>query len=203
MDTFEKDAHSKGFRFVAGVDEAGRGPLAGPVVAAAVIFSKLTPVNPAIKDSKTLTPQKRERIVYDIYRSALSVGVGISWTDEVDGINILRASLKAMEKAVSTLSVRPDFLLIDGNFPIDSEIEQRPIISGDALSISIAAASIIAKTVRDRIMEAYHRMYPDYNFGSHKGYATKEHLEMLRRVGPAPIHRKSFRGVLQDQGELF
>lgn len=197
MDSFEKEALASGYRFVAGLDEAGRGPLAGPVVAAAVIFADL-PIDSHINDSKKLTPKKREALVFDIYRTALSVGVGIIWPEEIDRINIHRASLKAMEKAVSALSVRPGFLLIDGSFPIVSQTPQRPIVSGDSLSISIAAASIIAKTARDKLMEAYHQIYPQYNFASHKGYPTKEHLLALRRFGPTPIHRMTFRGVAAD-----
>ncbi len=201
MDLFELDARSKGYRAVAGVDEAGRGPLAGPVVAAAVIFNSLPPKALGIKDSKALTPAKRYSLVFDIYARASSVGVGIVWPREIDAINIHRASLKAMEKAVSSLGVLPDLLLIDGSFPIDSDIAQRPIVSGDALSVSIAAASIIAKTTRDRIMLAYHRAFPEYNFLSNKGYPTKDHRAALKDFGPSPIHRKSFKGVVTQAPE--
>lgn len=180
---------------MAGTDEAGRGPLAGPVVAAAVIFASI-PQGSLINDSKKLTPKKRESLVFEIYRKAYSVGVGVVWPEEIDRINIHRASLKAMERAVSALSVTPDLLLVDGSFPTGLSIPQRPIISGDARSISIAAASIIAKTARDNMMEAYHGIYPEYNFASHKGYPTKEHLSALVRLGPTPIHRLTFRGVL-------
>lgn len=197
MDSFETDARTKGFNAVAGVDEAGRGPLAGPVTAAAVIFTSV-PTHLGIKDSKTLSPKKRTSLVFDIYIHAASVGVGFVWPEEIDRINILRASLKAMVKAVEGLSVRPDLLLIDGNFPVDSEIEQKLIVSGDSLSVSIAAASIIAKTIRDRVMESYDLLYPGYNFAQNKGYPTKEHLEALERLGPSPIHRLSFRGVLKE-----
>ncbi len=198
MDSFETDARTKGFHAVAGVDEAGRGPLAGPVTAAAVIFTSV-PTRLGIKDSKTLSPKKRASLVFDIYRHAASVGVGFVWPAEIDRINILRASLKAMVKAVEGLSVRPELLLIDGNFPVDSEIEQKLIVSGDSLSVSIAAASIIAKTARDRVMESYDLLYPRYNFAQNKGYPTKEHLEALERFGPSPIHRLSFRGVLKKE----
>ncbi|MBI5468753.1 MAG: ribonuclease HII [Deltaproteobacteria bacterium] len=198
MDSFETDARTKGFHAVAGVDEAGRGPLAGPVTAAAVIFTSV-PTRLGIKDSKTLSPKKRASLVFDIYRHAASVGVGFVWPAEIDRINILRASLKAMVKAVEGLSVRPELLLIDGNFPVDSEIEQKLIVSGDSLSVSIAAASIIAKTIRDRVMESYGLLYPRYNFAQNKGYPTKEHLEALERFGPSPIHRLSFRGVLKKE----
>lgn len=196
MDSFERDAYLKGFRAVAGIDEAGRGPLAGPVVAAAVVFSVIPP-DIGIRDSKALSPAKRDALVYEIYRRASSVGVGIVWPGEVDNINIHRASLKAMEIAAASLQVKPDLLLIDGNFPIGSVIRQRPIISGDSLSISIAAASIIAKTTRDRIMESYHNIYPRYQFMANKGYPTTEHRKALAELGPSSIHRKSFRGVVQ------
>ena len=198
MDIHEKDAHSKGFKTVAGVDEAGRGPLAGPVVAAAVVFPFPPPLDLGIKASKALTSGARKKILLDIYRTATSVGVGIVWPVEIDRINILKASLKAMELAIERLSVKPDMILVDGNFPINTDTPQRPIISGDALSVSIAAASIVAKTARDTIMESYHRLYPHYNFISNKGYPTKEHLSALNAHGPTPIHRKTFRGVMKD-----
>lgn len=198
MDSFESDAIKNGFKAVAGVDEAGRGPLAGPVVASAVIFSIL-PLHLGINDSKKLTKKERDSLVLEIYRTAQSVGIGIVWPEEVDSINIHKATLLAMKKAVASLNLTPDLLLIDGTFPIDSEIQQRPIISGDALSISIAAASIVAKTTRDRIMEAYHLLYPQYDFINNKGYGTKDHLLRLSEAGPCPIHRMSFRGVLPEK----
>lgn len=193
MDSFEKDAFQKGYRTVAGVDEAGRGPLAGPVVSAAVVFKYPPPLNIGINDSKALSAAKRNSLVFEIYRRASSVGIGVIWPGEIDRLNIHKASLKAMEIAVGKLSVKPDLIFIDGGFPIETDTEQRPIISGDALSVSIAAASIIAKTTRDAIMEAYHSMYPGYEFLSNKGYGTKDHLSALRRLGPTPIHRRSFR----------
>lgn len=195
IDSYEKDAFKKGHRFVAGVDESGRGPLAGPVVAAAVIFPE-PPRDAGIKDSKTLTPSKREAIVLSIYRQALSIGVGVVWPEEIDRLNIHRASMVAMEKAVASLGpVAPDLLLIDGPFPIDSLVPQIPIVSGDSKSVSIAAASIVAKTFRDRLMRAYHRLYPDFNFIKNKGYGTEEHMIAINSKGPCPIHRRSFRGV--------
>lgn len=195
MDSYEKDAQLQGYRLIAGVDEAGRGPLAGPVVASAVIFSTL-PAHLGIKDSKMLSARKRDTLVFDIHRYARAVGVGIVWPEEVDRINIHKASLLAMEKAVDSLGVKPGLLLIDGIFRINSIAAQRPIIGGDAKSISIAAASIIAKTTRDKIMESYHMIYPGYNFSSNKGYPTKDHLMALGVNGPSPIHRRSFKGVL-------
>ncbi|MBI4949204.1 MAG: ribonuclease HII [Deltaproteobacteria bacterium] len=197
MDFHENEARSKGKKLIAGIDEAGRGPLAGPVAAAAVIFAHPLPLDLGIRDSKTLSPARRASLVLDIYLNAISVGVGLVWPVEIDAINIHRASLLAMERAVAALSVRPDALLIDGSFGIAGAIDQKTIVSGDALSVSIAAASIIAKTARDRIMEAYHRIYPVYNFLSHKGYPTREHLSALSAFGPSPIHRRSFRGVVR------
>jgi ribonuclease HII len=192
MDSYEKEALRRGFSLVAGVDEAGRGPLAGPVVAAAVIFSPAL-LHLEIKDSKKLSPSRRNSKALDIYRQAPCVGVGVVWPEEVDSINIHRATLKAMEKAVKALSLTPELLLIDGLFPVDTlKIPQRPIISGDSKSVTIAAASIVAKTTRDRIMAAYHNLYPHYNFVKNKGYGTHEHRSILRTNGPCPIHRKSF-----------
>ena len=195
MDSFEKEAFLNGFKLPAGVDEAGRGPLAGPVVAAAVVLSRPLPVGAGIKDSKTLSPGRRRTLLFDIARAALAIGVGVAWNEEVDSINVHAASLKAMARAVDALGIKPDFLLIDGLYRIDSQIPQRPVVHGDSLSVSIAAASIVAKTVRDSIMDAYHELFPEYNFISNKGYPTKEHLRALGLSGPSPIHRRSFRGV--------
>lgn len=192
MDSYEKDVLSKGFRTVAGIDEAGRGPLAGPVVAAAVIFTPEL-MGRGIKDSKKLTPKKREALALEIYLAAPAVGVGVVWPEEVDAVNIHRATLKAMAKAVEALPAPPDHLLIDGIFSVDTlEIPQTPVKSGDSKSVAIAAASIIAKTTRDSIMAAYHPLYPCYNFMKNKGYGTREHISALHSSGPCPIHRKSF-----------
>jgi ribonuclease HII len=192
MDSYEKEVFAMGSHLVAGIDEAGRGPLAGPVVAAAVIFSPAL-LHLGIKDSKKLSPSTRELKALDIYRKAPAVGIGLVWPEEVDNINIHRATLKAMEKAVKALSSLPDYLLIDGLFPIETlKISQRPVVSGDSKSVTIAAASIVAKTTRDRIMAAYHALYPHYNFIKNKGYGTSEHRTVLRTNGPCPIHRKSF-----------
>lgn len=198
MDAFERDAFARGFRLIAGVDEAGRGPLAGPVVAGAVVFEFPPPTGLGIRDSKKLAPSRRASLVIDIHRTAVAVGVGIVWPVDVDRLNIHRASLLAMEKAVRGLGppegvLKPDFLLIDGAFRTSLDIPQLPVVSGDSLSVSIAAASIIAKTTRDAIMEAYHRIYPRYGFPGNKGYPTKDHREALNAYGPCPIHRKSFR----------
>lgn len=191
MQRFELRARSRGFTSVAGCDEAGRGPLAGPVVAAAVILP-YDYINVDIQDSKKLTPLKREKLFTVIEKAALSIGVGIVEPDIIDKINILRASLMAMEKAVLTLSPPPDYVLIDGINTIDVSIPQESIIRGDSLSISVAAASIIAKVSRDRIMEGYHKQYPSYNFIKNKGYGTREHIEAIKNHGRCKIHRKSF-----------
>jgi len=194
MDSFEREAQSSGYTAIAGVDEAGRGPLAGPVVAAAVIFSD-PPADSAIDDSKKLSPGRREALAAEIFSTAEAVGVGLVWPEEIDRLNIHAGSLLAMRRAVEDLSVRPDFLLIDGIFEIPSPIPQRAIKSGDSLSVSIAAASIIAKTTRDRLMAGYHERWPCYGFDAHKGYPTKAHREALKAHGPCPIHRRTFRGV--------
>lgn len=192
MDSLERKALEEGYKLIAGTDEAGRGPLAGPVVSGAVIFTAV-PTHLGIKDSKKLTHKKREALLPLICASALSVGVGVVWPGEVDKLNIHNASLLAMERAVEALSPRPDIVLVDGRHTISSlDIPQRAIISGDDLSITIAAASIVAKVVRDQIMSAYHSIFPEYNFIKHKGYPTREHVAVLNKVGPSPIHRESF-----------
>lgn len=191
MDTYEKLAYLEGYRYIAGVDEAGRGPLAGPVVAAAVIFPKKF-INKEINDSKKLSAAKRETL-YDIIKNeAIAVGVGVADSDLIDQINILRASLQAMSEAVQELDIVPDYLLVDGLYRVPLPCPQKPIVKGDALSISIAAASIIAKVSRDRIMEMYHRQFPQYNFIRNKGYGTKEHRIALKEFGMCKIHRRSF-----------
>ncbi|RTZ93215.1 MAG: ribonuclease HII [Deltaproteobacteria bacterium] len=185
-----------GTRYIAGVDEAGRGPLAGPVVAAAVILP-LDGNFPGIDDSKRLTAIKRERLFGEIHAHALGVGVGIVSHEEIDALNIRRATLLAMKKAVQALPVTPDFCLVDGRDEIPLAVPQSPLVKGDQKSLSVAAASIIAKVTRDRIMLAYHEQFPDYGFDRNMGYGTRQHRDALKRVGPSPIHRKSFRGVLQ------
>ncbi|MGB5747790.1 MAG: ribonuclease HII [Desulfobacterales bacterium] len=191
---FEKEATQKGCKLIAGIDEAGRGPLAGPVVSAAVILPTSFH-DPDITDSKKLSPKNRERLFNIIYDLAVAVGIGIVDAVEIDRINILQASLLAMAIAVENLDPQPDHLLIDGTFPIPCELSQQPIPKGDALSISIAAASIIAKVSRDRLMQNYHHYYPQFDFPKHKGYPTKAHKEAIRKSGFSPIHRRSFKGV--------
>lgn len=179
----------------AGVDEAGRGPLAGPVVAAAVILPE-EPALDGIDDSKKLSHLRRKEMLERITDTAISFAVGIVEPEKIDEINILRASLLAMETAVNNLDTRPDFLLIDGNRRTSLLIPQNTIIKGDSRCCSIAAASIIAKVTRDTIMEKYDDLYPEYNFKKHKGYPTTEHMEAIKKFGPCPIHRRTFRGVL-------
>lgn len=191
---FEDEARAAGFRRVAGVDEAGRGPLAGPVVAAAVI---LPPgfAHPGIDDSKRLAPGRREALYAQIYEAAEAIGIGIVDAREIDRVNILRAALAAMAMAVENLDPPPDRLLVDGPHPLPLSIPQRPIPGGDGLSQSIAAASIVAKVTRDRLMAVCDSLFPGWGFARHKGYPTAEHRAAIRRHGCSPIHRRSFRGV--------
>ncbi len=185
----------QGFSIVAGVDEVGRGPLAGPVVAACVVLPPDLYL-PEVKDSKKLTPKKREELFDQILKSAQEVGIGIVGEKTIDRMNILNASLKAMWKAVNKLKNPPEFILVDGNQRIPNLLlPQMPVVKGDCLSLSIAAASIVAKVTRDRIMLKYHRKYPEFCFAEHKGYATKIHVEALKIFGPCQIHRKSFNPV--------
>jgi ribonuclease HII len=190
----EEKAWKLGYRLIAGIDEAGRGPLAGPVVASAVILPPDFKVA-GVDDSKKLTPKKRALLYDEIFSIAMAVGVGIVDETQIDQINILQASLLAMERAVARLPLRPDYLLIDGPFPIKTDLPQEPLPKGDARSVSIAAASIIAKVTRDRLMETYHEAYTQYGFSRHKGYPTRDHREVIRVLGACPIHRRSFKGV--------
>lgn len=191
---FEKMARRRGYRAVAGIDEAGRGPLAGPVVAAAVILPEDFEL-PGLNDSKQLSEKQRNRLYPLIREQALAVGIGVSRADEVDRLNILQATLLGMSRAVLRLSVSPDFLLVDGITPVPIGIEQKTIKKGDSRSLSIAAASVIAKVVRDRIMVAYDRLFPEYGFAGHKGYGSQLHREAVARHGPCVCHRRTFAGV--------
>ncbi|PIE70387.1 MAG: ribonuclease HII [Deltaproteobacteria bacterium] len=193
--TYERDARSNGYRVIAGIDEAGRGPLAGPVVSACVILDPKAPLD-GVTDSKKLSPQKRDQL-FDIIRDrALSVGVGICDARTIDRINILQATFQSMRLAVADLDREPDFLLVDGNRPIPAvPIPQQAVVKGDGLSLSIGAASIIAKVTRDRILDAMDKDYPGYGLAGHKGYPTPAHKAAIRRLGPSPVHRMTFRGV--------
>ena len=192
---FDFDARfRRQYAMIAGVDEAGRGPLAGPVVAAAVILDDRVFIA-EVNDSKKLKKTVREYLFMEILCSSLSVGVGIVDNQVIDSINILRASKLAMNKAVADLSITPELVLVDAITIPDLSITQKAFVKGDSKSASIAAASIMAKVVRDGIMSGYHAIYPQYNFKRHKGYPTKEHMEKIQLYGPCPIHRTSFRGV--------
>lgn len=191
MRTYEERAKKDGFSVIAGLDEAGRGPLAGPVVAAAVVFPD-DYTDGRITDSKKLSAKKRASLYENIYRDAVTVGIGIVDPVEIDRINILQASLLAMAMAVENLFPQPDFLLIDGIFTIPRPVPQAAIVRGDSASISIAAASIIAKVTRDSLMDRYSLDYPQFGFSKHKGYPTKEHRSAVLQYGPTLIHRASF-----------
>ena len=194
---FESVLWRRGNRAIAGLDEAGRGPLAGPVVAAAVIFDQ-TIFIPGIDDSKRLSPNKREMVFPIIQDQAIAWSVGVISEEEIDRNNILRASEQAMRDAIDALAVIPDHLLVDGRALPLVETEQTPIVKGDRKSFSIAAASILAKVIRDRLMIKYDRLYPDYGFALHKGYGTKKHVEAVNRYGPCAIHRKTFHIRFED-----
>ena len=194
---FEQEARRCGYRRIAGIDEAGRGPLAGPVVAAAVIL----PVRcrlAGVDDSKQLTEAERDRLYAVILEKAVGVGIGSADAHEIDSLNILEATRLAMRRALDNLAPAPDYLLTDAVTLPAVTVPGRPIIKGDALSLSIAAASIIAKVTRDRLMAAYHEAFPVYNFLSHKGYGTAEHLQRLARYGPCAIHRRTFAPVRES-----
>jgi len=192
---FEREAWRHGLRLVAGVDEAGRGPLAGPVAAAAVILNPARRI-PGLRDSKLLTPGRRVHLEQAIRRRALGVGVAVVEAERIDAVNILEATRLAMAEAIRRLSRPPDLVLVDALAVPGLGCPQRAIVHGDRRSASIAAASIVAKVTRDALMADYDRLYPGYGFGDHKGYGTRAHREALARLGPCPLHRRSFRGVL-------
>jgi ribonuclease HII len=191
---FEQQARRRGYGIIAGIDEAGRGALAGPVVAAAVILPAGLHID-GVDDSKKLTPATREHLFDVVMDQALSVGVGIGGPELIDSINILQATRIAMLEAVAGLSPQPDYLLIDGISTIDSPLPQKTIKKGDSLSLSIAAASIIAKVSRDRLMRDLDAVHPEYGFAGHKGYGSATHLEAISRFGPSKVHRLTFGGV--------
>lgn len=200
---YELQAQESGVNLVAGIDEAGRGPLAGPVVAAAVILGTNSAIQ-GLNDSKLLTPNQREKLFTEIKKEARAINVSIVTAETIDRINILQATKLAMSRAVQGLEPQPELLLIDGPINLHIKIPQIPIIKGDQLSLSIAAASVIAKVTRDRIMEELHNRFPQYRFDRNKGYGTKEHISAIRKHGPCIEHRKYF-GVVKMffQEELF
>lgn len=192
MAEFENSFYARGYKVIAGVDEAGRGPLAGDVYAGAVIFKPGTIIE-GLNDSKKISPKKRDMLFEEIKEKSVSWSVGIATVAEIEELDILNATFLAMRRAIEGLSVTPDFVMVDGNQHIRRlEIENEPVIKGDSLSMSIAAASILAKVSRDRYMEEMAKKYPEYEFEGHKGYGTKRHSELIREFGPCPIHRMSF-----------
>ncbi len=193
MLTFEKKYYDMGYRYICGIDEVGRGPLAGPVVACAVIL----PMDERIlylNDSKQVSRKKREELYDIIIEKAVAYGLGISSEQRIDEINILQATYEAMRMAIGNLSVKPDILLNDAVKIPQVDVQQVPIIKGDTLSASIAAASIVAKVTRDRMMGEYEKLYPGYDFENNMGYGSAKHIEAIKKLGPSPIHRKSFIG---------
>ncbi|MBQ8042813.1 MAG: ribonuclease HII [Clostridia bacterium] len=188
---YEKDLYSKGYEYICGIDEAGRGPLCGPVVAAAVILKKGDKIE-GVNDSKKLSEKKRELIFDEIKQRAVAWSVGIVDEKTIDEINILEATRLAMKKAVEGLSTKPEYALVDAEKKVPIDVPYTPIIKGDALSESIAAASIIAKVTRDRLIIELDKEYPEYNFAKNKGYGTKEHTDAIKKYGLSPVHRTSF-----------
>ena len=193
---FEQQAAAEGFRLIAGVDEVGRGCLAGAVVAAACILDLTKPLPAGLDDSKKLSEKKRRRIDEEIRASAIAFAIAEVPADEIDRINILQATKKAMRLAIEKLTPPADYLLIDAVRLKEINLPQKAIIKGDAISASIAAASVLAKTYRDRLMQEMCKLYPQYGFSKHVGYGTRAHFEAIRRHGACPLHRKSFKGVL-------
>ena len=187
----EEGLYSKGYNFVCGVDEAGRGPLCGPVVAAAVILKKDDKIE-GVNDSKKLSEKKREEVYEKIMENAIAVGVGMSDVDVIEEVNILNATKMAMKQAIDNLKQQPDYVLIDGNQMIDIKFDGQTVVHGDAKSESIAAASIIAKVTRDRMLIQWDKEYPEYGFAKHKGYGTKAHIQEIEKYGLTPLHRPSF-----------
>lgn len=192
--SFEAQAVNEGYKAVCGVDEAGRGPLAGPVCAAAVMLPQDVDI-PDLNDSKKLSAKKREALFSIICEKAVSYCIAYASVEEIDEHNILQATFLAMNRAIDGLKTQPDFALIDGNrTPTDIKVASQTVIGGDAKSCSIAAASILAKVSRDRLMEEYDKQYPEYQFAKHKGYGTKLHTDLIKKYGPSDIHRMSFLG---------
>ena len=191
---FERRAQKNNFRRIAGVDEVGRGPLAGPVVAAAVVLPCGTHL-PEVRDSKLLSLSQRQVCYERICTVAAAIGIGVVSASEIDRTNILTATLEAMRQALAQIDPSPDFVLVDGPWSVPMQLPQQPLKRGDQLSISVAAASIVAKVHRDEMMISYHESYPHYNFARNKGYGTKEHRAAIARFGSCPLHRQTFHGV--------
>jgi len=188
----DKEFFDKGVKYIAGIDEAGRGPLAGPVVVASVILPQDSMIE-GVNDSKKISESKREKLFEIITKEAISYGIGIIYQNEIDEINILQATKKGLTEAIKQMDIKPNIIMVDALNGIDTlGIPYKSIIKGDAKSYSIAAASIIAKVTRDRIMREWDKVYPEYGFGSHKGYGTAKHIAAIRENGPCPIHRKTF-----------
>ena len=197
----EKRLNKSGYWLVAGIDEAGRGPLAGPVVASAVIL-KSRVFSATIDDSKKLSAKKREKAYLEIFKKAI-VGVGIVDEKTIDKINIYRATIKAMEMAIANLEIPPDYIIVDGRVKLSTKCPHKCIVKGDSKSLSIAAASIIAKVTRDHLMVEYDKVYPQYGFAKHKGYGTRFHCSALKKHGPSPIHRFSFQPIRGYSAKLY
>ena len=191
---YEDTLRKVGYCVIAGVDEAGRGPLAGPVVAAAVTIPQGTELA-GVQDSKKMSPKARQEAFSVIHRKAWGVGIGVVSHQYIDEFNVLKASLEAMRRAVLALASQPEFLLVDGIHKVPIAVPQQCLKKGDQICRSISAASVVAKVYRDRIMQAYSKMYPVYGFEKNKGYGTKQHLAALRQYGPSPLHRITFKGV--------
>lgn len=199
MKSFDKKYFNPGVRYLAGVDEAGRGPLAGPVVAAAVIFRKKTNI-PGVNDSKLLSEKQRDNLYKQIISKALSYSVSVIESSVIDDVNILNATMLAMKQAVEQLKIKPDLVLVDGNRKFQSDIPVITIVKGDSKSFSIAAASILAKVTRDRLMKNFALKFPNYLWEQNKGYPTKQHRQIIKQVGPSPLHRKTFlKKILSEQ----
>lgn len=196
---YEKEAYDEGYQYIIGLDEAGRGPMAGPLVVGGVIFPQGY-YNDAINDSKQLSEKKREELYDLIIENALAYQIEIIDVEEVDRLNVYQASKKGMLDAIQHISIHPDFALSDA-MPLGDTIPHEAIVKGDSLSMSIAAASILAKVTRDRIMKEYDKVYPEYGFAKHKGYPTKQHKEALHQFGVTPIHRKTFKPVMNMLNE--
>jgi len=199
---FEDEAYASGLRFVAGIDEVGRGSLAGPVIAAAVILDRRSKVG-GVDDSKLLAPGRRAVLARLVLEEAVAVGIGSASAEEVDRINVRRATLQAMRRAVEALPRKADCLLLDAATLEEISLPQLSLIKGDRRSFSIAAASIVAKVLRDRVMDHYAAAFPAFRFESNRGYGTAVHLEALARLGPCPIHRRTFRGVWAEGSLAF